>query len=58
MARRPEWRKKPVEQWDERDQLDFCRHLMEPIIERMAVRMLAVIKEAAKVDNKEDRSNG
>lgn len=57
MARRPDWRKKTVEQWDERDQLDFCRHLMEPVIELMAVRILAVMKEAAKPTTTEGRKD-
>lgn len=55
MARRPGWRKKPIDQWDERDQLDFCRHLMEPVVELMATRVLAVMKEAAKTTTTEGR---
>lgn len=41
------WSRKPVTEWTERDELDFCRHLMEPAIELMARRFRDAMKEAA-----------
>lgn len=58
LPRRIPWNKKSPEEWDRIDARDFAKHLMEPVAEMMANRVLMIMAACAGKDLNEAFPHG